>query len=346
MNIRNWILSRLPERRDVDFTSTLINQALATARGETVSGLVAGQEIAAGWWGRAFESAEIEPAGVVADILRPHLGLIGRSMVLRGSAVFGIDIEDGRLVLTPAINETTYGTHLRSSWSYLLTLGAPTNTISRTYPRDRVLHLQYAVSPETPWLGISPIEASATTRALLSGLEKRLAEEVGAATGEIIAVPNVESTSQLQSDLRNLKGGVTLVESTSKGWGAGATGAPQGDFRPHRVGGNPPQSSIMLRRQVEESILASCGVPQSALGGSDSGAAREQFRQFLHVTIQPIANKLAHTISETFDADIRFNFDSLFAGDLSGRARAFGSLTKAGMPIERAAALSGLMVED
>ena len=169
------------------------------------------------------------------------------------------------LQLIPTTNPTVYGSHNRKDWSYLLTLArSDTRTTSWTYPADRVLHLMYATSPEAPWSGISPIEASGTTKTLLSGLEKRLAEETGAAVGEIIPVPNVDSTAQLQTDLKALKGGVTLVETTAKGWGAGATGSPQGDFKPQRVGGNPPMSSVQLRREVEQSILAACGIPMPA----------------------------------------------------------------------------------
>ena len=81
--------------------------------------------------------------------------------------------------------------------------------------RTEVLHLFYARGPLNPWKGVSPIEASQTTRALLDNMERRLAEELGAAVGSVITVPNIESTSQLQADLRGLHGEVTLVETTA-----------------------------------------------------------------------------------------------------------------------------------
>ena len=43
---------------------------------------------------------------------------------------------------------------------------------------------------------------------------------------------------------------------------------------------------------------------------------------------------------------LSLDFSALFASDLSGRARAFGSLVKAGMPLQEAAALAGLLVSD
>ena len=158
------------------------------------------------------------------------------------------------MILVPSTNPTIYGGHYRPDWSYLLTLGSPTDTTSRTYPADRVLHLFYATSPATPWLGISPIEASGTTKTMLANMEKRLAEEVGGPVGHLLPVPNVDSTSQLQTDINNMKGGTRLTESTSKNWGAGSTGAPAQDYGTKRIGGEPPIATVQLRRQAEESL--------------------------------------------------------------------------------------------
>ena len=112
-----------------------------------------------------------------------------------------------------------------------------------------------------PWRGISPIEASQTTRKLLDNLELRLAQELGGAVGAVVPVPNVQSTTKLQEDLRAMKGNLTLVETTAAGYGAGATGAPQQDFKVQRIGADPPATIPTLRRQVEQSILAACGLP-------------------------------------------------------------------------------------
>ena len=40
------------------------------------------------------------------------------------------------------------------------------------------------------------------------------------------------------------------------------------------------------------------------------------------------------------------SFDRLFASDLTGRARAFQSMVGAGMPVEKAASLAGLMATE
>ena len=72
-------------------------------------------------------------------------------------------------------------------------------------------------------------------------------------------------------------------------------------------------------------------------------AQRGSYRRFLHVTIVPLSRIVAAELSAKLDGEVTLSFDRLFAGDLSGRARAFQSLVGGGMAVERAAGLAGLM---
>ena len=338
-----WPWSKNETRQDTDYGDAVVRAILAAASGDVISGLSAGKEIAAGWWQRAFASAEIRPQGVVADLLTPHLGYIGRSLVEHGEAVFEIAV-DGGLELRPAATVTVEGSNNPRGWTYLLSFSGPSEQVTRTLPADRVLHLVYARSATTPWRGIGPIDASGTTRKLLDNLEQRLGQEAGEAVGHLIPVPNVQSSGTLQADIRALKGQAVLVESTSQGWGQGPLSAPHGDFQLRRVGANPPESLRHLRRDVELSVLAACGVNPAVLGGTEAAGSREGYRQFLHGTIAPVALDLARSIASAFDVPgLSFNFDRLMASDLSGRARAFQSMVGGGMDTTKAAALAGLM---
>ncbi len=83
------------------------------------------------------------------------------------------------------------------------------------------------------------------------------------------------------------------------------------------------------------------------LGDSDGGLLREGLRQFLHGTITPLSDIVGGQIAEVWEGGApTFNFDRLFASDISGRARAFGTMVTAGMDIAKAAALSGLITDD
>ena len=72
---------------------------------------------------------------------------------------------------------------------------------------------------------------------------------------------------------------------------------------------------------------------------------REGFRRFLNLTLMPLGAIVASELSEKLDVPVGLNWDRLQASDLSGKARAFSSMVKAGLDLEKAASLAGLMVE-
>ena len=94
-------------------------------------------------------------------------------------------------------------------------------------------------------------------------------------------------------------------------------------------------------------MLSACGVPPmlAAAKAGDSGQ-REAWRRFLHGTVQPVSGLVAVELTGKLEQEIKLSFDGLFASDLSGRARAFGSMVKSGMDLDRAAALAGLLQDD
>ena len=263
-------------------------------------------------------------------------------------SLFEIDVVGGRAVLIPASSWTVYGRGGdRDTWEYEANFPGPTMTLTKKLTADRVIHCQYAFDPGTPWRGVGPLQKSNTTVSLMARLEKRLSEEVNQPVGAALPVPSVKASGNLQSDIRKLKGNLTLVDSASGGWQGGSTNAPSADWQPRRLGANPPPVLDDMRINIARTILAAAGVPVSMLGNSDGTLARESFRQFLHATIAPVGEIVAVALGRGLDTEgLTFNWDRLFASDLSGRARAFQSLVNAGMEVEKAAALAGLMNND
>ena len=328
-----WPFHKLETR---NYTDVVVAAIQTNARGEVVKGLSAGVEVAAGTWGRAFSSAEVAPAGPLSDALVPHLSTIGRALVLRGELIFEIDVERG-LSLVPAHTTTITGGAHPDSWEYEVTLAGPSGTTTRRLPGSRVLHLRYAVDPAYPWRGLSPLQQGGTTRRLLDSLETRLAEEIDGPQGSIIPIPDTSSSGVLQAEIRALRGGVGLVDSvTSAKWGAGPAGKNLTEYPVRRIGGDPPEALVSLRRQAEESILAACGIPQAVLSGGQAVAAREGFRLFTFLTIQPVARAIALQIAERFDTPVSFDFSRLGAADISARSRAVGTFVTAGMSLSDA----------
>ena len=93
-------------------------------------------------------------------------------------------------------------------------------------------------------------------------------------------------------------------------------------------------------------VLAACGVPPELVSGGDGTSLRESYRRLLHSTIAPLGRIVQAELRAKAHPGISLSFDSLFAADLSGRARAFQSMVGGGMDVARAAGLAGLMVSE
>ena len=343
----NW-LNR--ETRQADYSDQVA--ALLEATSEGLRGnadWIAAREIALGLWGRAFASAQVTPTdGYVEAALTPSvLEMIGREVIAKGEVLFLIEVENGQLRLSPASDWTVAGGPDPASWTYALTRAGPSRSYTRkSVPASSVVHIRYGVESREPWHGVGPLEHASTTATLAANVEARLAEELGQSAGSLLPVPDGKKKADLQSDLRNIKGRLALVDSTASGWGEGSQGAPKRDLMQMRIGANPPEVLSILRSEAALSVLASCGVPISVLSKADGTALRESWRQFLHASVIPVSLNVASELTAKLDTNVSLSFDRMFASDLSGRARAFQSMVGGGMDVTKAAALAGLMEAD
>ena len=134
-----------------------------------------------------------------------------------------------------------------------------------------------------------------------------------------------------------------MVETTAAGWGEGMNAAPRADWKPQRIGANPPASMATLRTDSAQAVLSACGLSADLFATGDAAGQRESWRRFLHGSVQPLADLVAAELAGKLDApDLRLDFDRLFASDLSGRARALQSMVGAGMELDDARRFSGL----
>ena len=339
--MRFW--PRYETRANDSLTDVILAGLAANATGSTsVSVATLGAvEAAVGLWGRSFASAVITPPSLAIALTPAILERIGRSLLLRGEALFELRVQDGELSLIQAVSWDVSG---QNDWLYRADFSTPSGTFSRTLAGNAVLHPRINTTPARPWQGESPLPRA--TAALGAALEAQLTAEVKGPVGSVIPVPHTGSLAGLQADISKLAGKVALVESTSGGFGD-KDSAPKMDWLTRRIGANPPESMIGLRKDVQASILAACGCPGSLLERSDGTLAREEMRRFLHSTISPVARVVADELAVKLDTPgLAFDFSALFASDLSGRARAFQSMVGGGMDVGKAAALAGLMVDD
>lgn len=308
----------------------------------------AAAEVCASLWARAFTSAKVTPDTPETRALTPEvLGQMGRELCLNGEAVFKIDVDGGRVSLIPA---TTWDITGSADWTYRVNIAQPSATLTETVDGVGVVHIRDGASVSEPWKGRGLLQLGKDAVRLAALLELALGDEASISVGNLMPLPGKGASAEdLQRDLNALHGEIRVVESTGGNWGkgAGASQRPIQDWTPKRLGPNPPVTLETLYEAVSRHILAMRSVPLGLVTRSDGTLMRESYRQFLHGAIQPVSKGVTAELVEKLEvSDIRFDFSELMASDISGRARAFGSMVKGGMDAEKAASLSGLLIQD
>jgi len=182
---------------------------------------------------------------------------------------------------------------------------------------------------------------------LMQRLEKSVMQEAGASVGYLLPIPSGgddSNVSKLKSDLGALEGKIAVIETTRSGWQEGNPNYSR-DYELVRFGPQIPETSARMFTIAQEVILAACGYPVQLSQSADGTAQREAWRRYLHGTVAPLG-RLVEESARLIGLDIALSFEALFASDIMGRARAFGSLVQGGMDITQAAAISGILSTD
>ena len=339
-------------RADSSYTDALVAAITANAGGRSIAfpTATAALETCAGFIGRAFAAAEVRSRSGLADALDPvTMAMIGRALIRRGEIVFLIraDMERG-VYLLPCASHDVDGGPDPATWVYRCTVGGPDRTFTYSeIPASGVLHLSYGRDPERPWRGYGPLYTASLAGRLSASTAKALADEAGGPVGSLLGVPvdgDDDTVRSLKADLGNMAGKLSLLQSGD--WdreGGGATSS----LEQKRIGPDPPSALVELMRLATEEIMAACGLNPAIFQTGTGTAGREAYRQALFGTIAPLGRQVETELRRKLEDDaIALTWNELRASDISGRARAFQSLVGGGMELDRAAALSGLMVPD
>ena len=339
-----WPWKRPPETF-ASYTDAFVGALLDAAGGQVVdASTTAAAEFASGLWQRTMSAAEVQPAHLGSLITPDVLGSIARGLVLRGQVV-GV-IEDGGMVLASDVEVT--GGPQASTWRFRVTLDGPTRSQTWTMGWDDVLLFKWSADPRREWAGIGPLSRASVSAALLARLEGRMSEEASAVSGHLLSVPDTseESVSQLQQDLRALKGRTAFVRQTRE-WkeveGKMQSGVP-GEYIQRRIGAMVPESNIKLRADAGMDLVAACGIPgalyRSDADGTASRAATSRFRDF---SVQPVADAMAAELSMKLGVPVALGFEHLRRADtILTMARAAATLAKAGVSVGDALDAVGL----
>ena len=342
---------REPEKREsIPFTDAVVAALTAQAGGAATGdpSAIAALEAATALYARAFAAAVVTPA--VPALSPGCMALIARNLIRRGEDVHQIIVDRGALRLQPIGSWDVRGGPDPAGWWYRCDRFGPSGNLTELVPAGAVIHCRYAVDSARPWYGIGPLGWARATGTLAANLETRLGEEAGAPVGHVLPVPadggdgeDDDPLKMLKSDLAGAKGKTVLAETTAAGWGEGRMAAPQADFKPQRFGANPPATLPSLRSEAGASVLSACGVPVSLVTDADGTSQREAWRRFVMGSVEPLLETVKVEIEAKLEVSVSFSLDRLWAHDIAGRAASFKAMVTAGMAIERAAALSGLV---
>ena len=320
-------------------------------------------EVAAGYYSRAFAAATVEPSTSSTAALTPFvLSSIARRLITSGEAVHVLDVAAGSVRLSEASSWNVTGGARPETWRYQVSTTGPSTTETRWVPADQVVHCRYAVSHVEPWRGLAPLTLAGESGRLARLLERALADESGGPVGSVVPLPqdaggevpqdagdgassDDDPYSTLKRQIRTLRGACGLVETTAAGYGEGRAASPADDWKPRRVGANPPDALVELRAAVEETVLSACGIPPGLARAGAAGESRESFRRWYSASVLPLARLVEHELRDKLDLPtLRLDFASLAAADIHGRARAWRSLVgqEARMPDADARRLVGL----
>ena len=330
-------------------TSLLLREASGSGAPTGQAHATAAVEAAVGLWSHAFAAAELSPS--VPALSPDVLADIARRLILDGEAVYVIDVGTDGLRLLPVGDHDVQGQSPDpATWLYRCELYGPDGGTTRTVPAAGIVHVRYSVDAARPWQGVGPLKRAGLDASLLSAIVTRLGEESGAPVAHVIPSPvdgAADSTETLRSDLKAARGGVVLAETQLGGYGDKA-GAPASDFAVKRIGANPPDVLRALASETGERLMEACGVPSALLVANSAGVARrEALRQWAHGRVAPLGRIVAAELADKLDLPgLSMSFEALYGSDIVGRASAAKRMVEAGMPAEKAFALSGLVAAE
>lgn len=347
-----------PRRETRSYESVIVSALESAAAGKTTAtaAATAALEVAARQYAAGFAAADVTPAGARTAALTPSmLADAARDLIRGGESLHVIDVDPaGRVRLLRCHQWHVEGGADPDGWIYQCYLTGPSRSSAWLRPAAGVLHLRYATSAHRQWAGVGPLQWARETGRLTGEVAAALADEAAGPRGQLLTVPDqsgatededgetVDPLAKLGADVRALRGGAALLETTASGYGDRGQ-APQRDWDPRRLGANPPAGLVDLAARAFAETLAACGIPPALMVDGPAAGLREAFRIWFRASLLPLARRIEEEARAKLDApDLALGFRRLAAADVATAARAYGALTKGGMDKTRAAELAGL----
>jgi len=276
-------------------------------------------------WENGLSLADVDGT----DMLSPfHLALAGRSLALRGAAVFAIR-EDGLL----PCSDWDLSTRFSAPTAYRVSIPETGGAKSETLLASEVLHFRVGADMGVPWTGVSPLRRARLTAGMLQAIETVLSEvyseaPIGSSVAPFPEAPDTDMTA-IARGFRGMRGRVLVRESVNVTAAGGP--APMTDLKPHDV--TPDLQKAMLTQSLDAaraSIEMAFGVLPGLHNPATTGPmVREVQRHLAQWTLQPIAVMIAQEASDKLAGPVTLDvMRPLQAFDVGGRARALSAVVQ------------------
>lgn len=275
---------------------------------------------------------------------RRVLALTGRSLALRGEAVFLIR---DRLIPASDWEVTTRDGEPRAYRLQVPEAGGPR---AETVLAAEVLHFRIGSDTAVPWAGTAPLRRAALSAQLLHEVESALRDTFRDAPigSQIVPVPEGSSDDMaaLRTGFRGRRGASLVIEGVAQAVGAGLH--PQ-------LGKSPDQLSPDLERTLADRLLIEAkGAIYAAFGvlpglftpQAQGPLVREAQRHLAQLVLQPMAMLMAEECTAKMGARVAIDVvRPMQAFDAGGKARALATMVQA-LAQAKEAGIEGATLQD
>ena len=274
-------------------------------------------------WEAALSAADVSGTDLLT---RRNMALAGRSLALRGEAVFLI----GDRGLIPA-SDWDLSTRDGEPRAYRLSVSEAGGGRTMTALAAEVLHLRIGSDPVAPWTGTAPLRRASITAGLLQAVEVALAEafENMPLGTSVLPFPETQNTDleALGRGFRGKRGRVLLRESVQVQAAGGP--APQQDWKAADM--TPDLSKAMTKETLQaarDAICGAFGVLPGLMNPSTTGPmVREAQRHLATWALHPVAMQIAEEATAKLGTEVVIDtLTPLQAYDTGGRARAMTAI--------------------
>ena len=159
------------------------------------------------------------------------------------------------------------------------------------------------VGPTSP--GSVHRSASSTIRSLYDGLNRRrvgLSTTSGSGAAAALRLPSQVPGGDYHSlpfSLAVSASSFSLPSPYSNSFACSVSHVrwQRGDWQQSRIGANPPEVLVNLRKESTLSIMSACQVPISLITDADGTSQREAWRRFVMGSVEPLSQRMAEELS-------------------------------------------------